>query len=180
MKVTQTAIADVLLIEPRIVEDNRGYFFESYSHKKFAEIGIPAEFIQDNQSRSKRNVVRGLHYQVRNPQGKLIRCLHGEIFDVAVDLRRSSASFGKWVGEVLSAENHRMLWIPRGFAHGFAVLSEVAEVAYKVDNSYSPESERTLLWNDPELGIRWPVEDEAILSAKDILGIPLSRAEVFP
>jgi dTDP-4-dehydrorhamnose 3,5-epimerase len=179
MKVTQTAIADVLVIEPRILEDNRGHFFECYSRKKFAEIGIGSEFIQDNQSRSSRNVVRGLHYQIQNPQGKLIRAIAGEIFDVVVDLRRSSPTFGRWVGEVLSAENHRMLWVPRGFAHGFSVLSEIAEVAYKVDNVYSPEHERTLLWNDPGLAIPWRVEGKAVLGAKDVDGVPLSRAEVF-
>ena len=179
MKVTQLAIPEVLQIEPKVFDDNRGYFFESFNSKKFAELGLTREFVQDNQSRSKKNVVRGLHYQIRQTQGKLIRVLQGEIFDVAVDLRRSSPTFGKWVGEILSAENHRALWVPRGFAHGFSVLSEWAEVAYKVDDYWAPEYERTVQWDDPQIGIDWRLEGEVILGGKDRSGVPLGKAEVF-
>ncbi len=179
MKITRLAIHDVLLLEPKVFGDARGYFFESYNRRVFEQNGIFAEFVQDNQSRSQRNVLRGLHYQIDQMQGKLVRAIEGRIFDVAVDVRRDSATFGKWVGAELSAEKHNMLWIPRGFAHGFLVLSESAEVAYKADNFYAPEHERTLLWNDPEIGIKWPLDGEPILSPKDQAGKKLRDAEVF-
>lgn len=181
MKVTPTSIPDVLLIEPRIFGDERGFFFESHNDRVFAEhTGIKARFVQDNHSRSVRNVLRGLHYQIRQPQGKLIRVVAGSVFDVAVDLRRSSATFGKWTGTVLSAENHRMLWIPPGFAHGFLVTSDSAECLYKTTDYWAPEHERCLAWNDPKLGIEWPLQGATIVSAKDQLGMNLVNAESFP
>jgi dTDP-4-dehydrorhamnose 3,5-epimerase len=179
MNVVATRITDVLLIEPRVFADSRGYFFESYNEKLLAQFGITAAFVQDNQSFSQRNVVRGLHYQIQQPQGKLIRCISGEIFDVAVDIRRYSPTFGEWVGEALSSANRRMLWIPPGFAHGFMVLSETAEVLYKATNFWAPQHERTILWNDPALGIEWPATQQAILSAKDLSGVTLGQAEVY-
>jgi len=179
MKVTPTAIADVLVLEPKVFGDARGFFFESYNRRVFEEAGIRADFVQDNQSKSEKNVLRGLHYQIQQTQGKLVRAISGRIFDVVVDLRRSSPTFGQWVGAELSSENHKMLWVPRGFAHGFAVLSESAEVAYKADAYYAPQWERSLLWNDPEIGIDWHLEGEAILSAKDSAGKMLREAEVF-
>jgi dTDP-4-dehydrorhamnose 3,5-epimerase len=180
MRVTPTAIADVLVIEPRVFADERGFFFESFNRRDFAQAtGIDAEFVQDNHSRSVRNTLRGLHYQIQRAQGKLVRVVAGELFDVAVDLRRNSPSFGKWVGNRLSAENKRMLWIPAGFAHGFVVLSETADFLYKTTDYWAPQHERTLLWNDPELGIAWPLAGEPILAPKDQAGKRLAEAEVF-
>lgn len=181
MKVIRTDIPDVLLLEPKVFGDERGFFLESYNKQMLRECaGIDAEFVQDNHSRSAKNVLRGLHYQIRQPQGKLMRVVAGEVFDVAVDLRRASPSFGRWVGMRLSADNKRMAWVPPGFAHGFLVLSDYAEFLYKTTDFYAPEHERSLLWNDPALGIDWPLVDAPILSAKDREGLPLSRAECFP
>jgi len=177
--VTPTAIADVLLIEPKVFGDPRGFFLESWNAKVFAEAGIGATFVQDNHSRSPRGVLRGLHYQIRQPQGKLVRVVAGEVFDVAVDLRRASPTFGRWVGERISADNKRMVWIPPGFAHGFLVLSDSADFLYKTTDYYAPEHERVLAWNDPELGIRWPLAGTPTLSARDAAGARLSDAELF-
>ena len=180
MKVAATAIPDVLLLEPTIYQDERGFFFESFNQKRFADAaGLNIRFVQDNHSRSVKRVLRGLHYQIRRPQGKLLRVTAGEVFDVAVDLRRSSSTFGKYVGTVLSAANKKQLWIPEGLAHGYLVLSEAAEVLYKTTDYYSPEDERCLIWNDPDVGIDWPKDGAPILSAKDRLGLPLSKAEIF-
>jgi dTDP-4-dehydrorhamnose 3,5-epimerase len=180
MKVAATAIPDVLLLEPTIYEDERGFFFESFNQKRFEDAtGLNIRFVQDNHSRSVKRVLRGLHYQIRRPQGKLLRVTAGEVFDVAVDLRRSSSTFGKYVGTVLSAANKKQLWIPEGFAHGYFVLSDAAEVLYKTTDYYSPEDERCLIWNDPDVGIDWPKDGAPILSAKDRLGLPLSKAEIF-
>ena len=181
MKIVPTEIPDVLLIEPQVYGDSRGYFYESFNQKAFVEkTGVNPTFVQDNHSCSQQYVLRGLHYQIQHPQGKLIRVVVGEIFDVAVDLRRSSPTFGQWVGYHLSAENHRQLWVPPGFAHGFLVLSATAEVLYKATDYYAPQHERCLLWNDPELAIAWPLTAETpILSAKDQLGQPWKSAEVF-
>ena len=179
MKSAATSIPEVLVLEPRVFEDSRGFFFESYNERVLAELGITGAFVQDNQSFSTRGVVRGLHYQIKQPQAKLIRCIQGEIFDVAVDLRRGSPTFCQWVGQVLSSENRRMLWIPRGFAHGFMVLSETAEVLYKANDFYAPQHERTLLWDDPTIGVQWPGKEKAILSAKDLAGFTLEHAAVF-
>jgi dTDP-4-dehydrorhamnose 3,5-epimerase len=180
MKVVATAIPDVLLLEPTVHGDARGFFFESFHQKRFEDAtGLNIRFVQDNHSRSVKRVLRGLHYQIRRPQGKLLRVTAGEVFDVAVDLRRSSPTFGKYVGTVLSAANKKQLWIPEGFAHGFLVLSDSAEVLYKTTDYYSPEHERCLIWNDPEVGIDWPKDGAPILSAKDRLGLTLSKAEVF-
>jgi dTDP-4-dehydrorhamnose 3,5-epimerase len=179
MKVVATPIADVQLLEPKVFEDSRGIFFESYNERALAELGINGPFVQDNQSFSRRDVVRGLHYQIHQPQGKLIRCLSGEIYDVAVDLRRHSPTFRQWVGEILSSSNRRMLWIPPGFAHGFMVLTEGAEVLYKATDFYAPQHERTLLWSDPALKIDWPRVNRAILSAKDLAGSSLDHAQVY-
>jgi len=181
VKAIPTAIRDVLVIEPRVFADARGFFFESWNRRAFAEaVGRDVEFVQDNHSASERNVLRGLHYQVRRAQGKLVRVVAGEVYDVVVDLRRSSPTFGKWVGERLSAENRRMLWVPPGLAHGFLVLSERAEFLYKTTEYYAPEHERSLLWNDPALGIDWPLDGEALLKPKDAAGTPLAQAETFP
>lgn len=181
MKIVPTEIPDVLLIEPQVYGDSRGYFYESFNQKAFTDkTGIDSAFVQDNHSRSQRHVLRGLHYQVQQPQGKLVRVVVGEIFDVAVDLRRSSPTFGQWVGYCLSAENRQQLWVPAGFAHGFLVLSEVAEVLYKTTDYYAPQHERCLLWNDAEVAIAWPLNAETpILSAKDQAGQPWQLAEVF-
>ena len=180
MRVAATAISDVLLLEPTIYEDERGFFFESFNQKRFADAtGLNIRFVQDNHSRSVKRVLRGLHYQIRRPQGKLLRVTAGKVFDVAVDLRRSSSTFGKYVGTVLSAANKKQLWIPEGFAHGYLVLSDAAEVLYKTTDYYSPEDERCLIWNDPDVGIDWPKDGAPILSAKDRLGLPLSKAEIF-
>jgi dTDP-4-dehydrorhamnose 3,5-epimerase len=181
MKFTPTAIPDIVLIEPRVLTDDRGFFLETFQARKYAPAGITTPMVQDNHSSSRRGVLRGLHYQIRCPQGKLVSVLSGEIFDVAVDLRRSSPTFGQWVGLALTAKDRRQVWVPPGFAHGFYVLSEWAEVCYKVTDFYNPECERTLLWNDPEVGVRWPLPDGEgpVLSPKDAQGQVLSRAEVF-
>jgi len=181
MKVTPAAIPDVLIVEPQVFADHRGAFFESYNQKAFDEaIGGARRFVQDNHSISSRHVLRGLHYQIRHAQAKLVRVVTGEVFDVCVDLRRSSKTFGKWIGTNLTAENRRQVWIPEGFAHGFLVLSERAEVLYKTTEYYMPEAERTLQWNDPALGIAWPITAAPILSAKDAAGSLLADAELFP
>ena len=180
MRVTRSAIPDVLLIEPRVFGDARGFFFESYNRRAFFEAtGIDVEFVQDNHSRSAQNVLRGLHYQLQQPQGKLVRATLGTIWDVAVDLRRSSPHFGRWVGFELSAEAKNMAWIPAGFAHGFLVTSEAAEVQYKTTDYYAPAHERAVLWNDPALGIHWPLGGEPLLSAKDRDARPLAEAATF-
>lgn len=181
MKVVPTAIPEVLLLEPRVFGDERGFFLEPYNKRTFRQAtGLDLEFVQDNHSRSRRGVLRGLHYQIRQPQGKLIRALAGRIFDVAVDLRRSSPTFGKWVGLELSADSMHVLWIPPGFAHGFAVLSEQADIIYKTTDYYAPEHERTVRWNDPQLGIAWPLSGEPLLSEKDRRGASLADAETYP
>jgi dTDP-4-dehydrorhamnose 3,5-epimerase len=181
MKVVPQAVPDVLLIEPALRADERGFFLETYQARRYAEAGIPAVMVQDNHSGSHRGVLRGLHYQLRQPQGKLVSVVVGRVFDVAVDLRRSSPTFGRWVGMELAAEDRRQLWIPPGFAHGFYVLSDWAEVTYKATDYYDPGGERTLLWNDPRLAIRWPLPEGAgpRLSPKDARGVPLGRAEVY-
>jgi dTDP-4-dehydrorhamnose 3,5-epimerase len=170
----------VLLIEPRVFSDERGFFFESWNQRTFVAQGIDAAFVQDNHSRSLRDVLRGLHYQIEHAQGKLVRVCEGEVFDVAVDIRRSSPSFGRWVGINLSAENRRMLWIPPGFAHGFLVLSEAAEFLYKTTDYWYPEHERTLLWNDPALAIDWPLSGAPRLAPKDAAGRPVAAADLYP
>jgi dTDP-4-dehydrorhamnose 3,5-epimerase len=179
VKVAPTRLPEVLLIEPKVFGDARGFFFESWNEREFARAGIAGRFVQDNHSRSARNVVRGLHYQIKQPQGKLVRVISGDVFDVAVDVRRSSRNFGKWAGIRLSAENRKMIWIPPGFAHGFAVLSDGAEVLYKATDYYAPEHERTILWSDAEIGIEWPLSGAPIVSAKDGAGMRLASAEVF-
>ena len=180
MNAITTAIPDLLIIEPKVFGDERGFFFESFNQKKFNElIGRKVEFVQDNHSRSVRNVLRGLHYQIQQPQGKLVRVVQGTVFDVAVDIRRSSPTFGQHVAVELSAENKRIFWIPEGFAHGFVVLSETAEFLYKTTDYWAPEFERSIAWDDPTLAIRWPVEGAPALSAKDKLGKLLSDAELF-
>jgi dTDP-4-dehydrorhamnose 3,5-epimerase len=178
--VTATAIPEVLLIEPKVFGDARGFFLESWNAKAFAAAGIPATFVQDNHSRSQRGVLRGLHYQLRQPQGKLVRVVAGEVFDVAVDLRRASPTFGRWVGDRLSAENKRVLWIPAGFAHGFLVLSDSADFLYKTTDYYAPEHERVIAWNDPDLAIDWPLAVAPALGARDAAGARFRDAEVFP
>jgi dTDP-4-dehydrorhamnose 3,5-epimerase len=180
MQVVQTAIPEVLIIEPQVFGDERGFFFESFNQQKFETLtGIKTDFVQDNHSKSAINVLRGLHYQIEQPQGKLVRVVAGEVFDVAVDVRRNSANFGKWVGVVLSGENKRQLWVPPGFAHGFLVLKDGTEFLYKTTDYYAPQHERCIRWDDPEIGIEWPLIDAPVLSAKDQLGLPLSQAEVF-
>jgi dTDP-4-dehydrorhamnose 3,5-epimerase len=180
MKATTLAIEDVILLEPTVFGDDRGFFFESFNQAKFeAAIGRKVNFVQDNHSRSVKNVLRGLHYQIQQPQGKLVRVVQGEIFDVAVDIRKSSPTFGKWVGEVLSAENKKQLWIPEGFAHGFVVLSESAECLYKTTDYWAPQHERSIIWNDPDLKIGWDTEIVPVLSVKDGQGVPLRQAEYF-
>ena len=181
MNFIPTTIPDVILIEPKIYGDQRGFFMETYRTQRFAEAGIPDAFIQDNHSGSQQGALRGLHYQIRHPQGKLLRVIAGEIFDVVVDIRRSSPTFGQWVGTNLSSENKHQVWIPTGFAHGFYVISEWAEVTYKVTDIYAPEWERTILWNDPKLGIEWPIlpGTQPLLSAKDTNGHTLDDAELF-
>ena len=181
MKTIPTKIPDVIIIEPRVFGDERGFFLESYNQKAFTEkANISATFVQDNHSRSVKNVLRGLHYQIQQPQGKLVRAIVGTVLDVAVDIRQSSPTFGQWVSCLLSAENKRQVWVPPGFAHGFLVVSDVAEVLYKTSDYYAPQHERTLLWNDPGLGIEWDLTTEPILSAKDQAGQPLKTAEVYP
>jgi dTDP-4-dehydrorhamnose 3,5-epimerase len=177
---TPTAIPEVLVLEPKVFGDSRGFFLESWNERAFAAAGIPARFVQDNHSRSSRNVLRGLHYQLRQAQGKLVRVIAGEIYDVAVDIRRSSPTFGRWVGVALSAENRRMMWVPPGFAHGFLVISDATEVLYKATDYYAPEHERTIVWNDPELAIAWPLAGEPVLSAKDVAGTGFRDAEAYP
>jgi dTDP-4-dehydrorhamnose 3,5-epimerase len=181
MEFSTTSIKDVLLLTPRVFEDDRGFFLESFRKSEFMEAGIPYEFVQDNHSCSSRGVLRGLHYQIQKPQGKLVRVITGEIFDVAVDLRRSSTTFGMWYGSILNAKNKQQLWLPPGIAHGFLVLSETADVLYKTTDYYAPRWERCLLWNDPQVNILWPAipDQELILSPKDQLGRRLSDAEMF-
>lgn len=180
MQVIDTAIPDVKIIEPKVFGDDRGFFFESFNQKRFEEaIGRQVEFVQDNHSRSAKGVLRGLHYQIHNPQGKLVRVAVGEVFDVAVDSRRSSPTFGQWVGVTLSAENKRQLWIPEGFAHGFVVTSEVAEFLYKTTDYWHPEHERCIVWNDSRLGIDWPLAEMPALSGKDAAGRAWADAEFF-
>lgn len=178
MKTTETTLKGVLVLEPKVFRDDRGWFTETFNEETFRSLGLPTTFAQDNLSSSVRNVVRGLHYQLQQPQGKLVRCVRGTILDVAVDIRRSSSDFGKWTAAELSAENQKMLWIPPGFAHGFSVLSDVAEVIYKCTTLWHPPSDRSLLWNDPEIGIDWRVQD-AIVALKDQKGTPLAAAEVY-
>jgi dTDP-4-dehydrorhamnose 3,5-epimerase len=180
LKIIPTSIPDVILIEPKVFADERGFFLESYQKRKFQEIGIDAEFVQDNHSKSCRGTLRGLHYQLQQPQGKLVRVIAGEVFDVAVDIRKHSPTFGHWVGDILSAENKRMLWVPPGFAHGFYVTSPEAEMLYKATDYYAPQWERSILWSDPEIGIEWPINGGLpILSARDTVGKFLSESEVF-
>ena len=180
MRITRTTLPGVLLIEPRTFEDARGWFLESFNARQFeTAVGANVPFVQDNLSHSKRHVLRGLHYQTPQAQGKLVQVLSGEIFDVAVDLRRSSSTFGQWVGHQLSAENHHQVWIPEGFAHGFLTLSDTANVLYKVTNYYAPECEHTLAWNDPALNIQWPLQGKPVLSGKDKQGLSLQIAPVF-
>lgn len=179
MHILPTAIPDVLLLEPKVFGDARGFFYESYNRRVMADAGITADFVQDNHSRSARGVLRGLHYQIQNTQGKLVRVISGSVYDVAVDLRKSSPTFGQWVGMELSADNQRMAWIPPGFAHGFLVTSDSAEFLYKTTDYWAPQFERSLLWNDPALGIAWPLASEPSLAAKDAAGLPLAQCEVF-
>ncbi|MFZ5505010.1 MAG: dTDP-4-dehydrorhamnose 3,5-epimerase [Pseudomonadota bacterium] len=180
MKVIETGIEGLLVLEPKVFGDARGFFMESFNARTFAEVtGLKLDFVQDNHSRSGRGVLRGLHYQVQQPQGKLVRVTQGSVFDVAVDLRRSSPTFGKWYGVELSGENHRQFWVPAGFAHGFYVLSDSADFLYKTTDYYAPEHERSLAWNDPTVGVQWPLAGEPLLSAKDLAGKPLSECEVF-
>ena len=180
MKVIVTEIPDVLIIEPKVFGDDRGFFYESFNKRVWEDLtGLQTEFVQDNHSRSAKNVLRGLHYQIRQPQGKLVRAIAGEVFDVAVDIRRSSATFGKWVGVLLSAENKRQLWVPEGFAHGFLVLSEMAEFLYKTTDYWAMEHERSIVWNDPELAIEWPLTGEPLLAKKDVEGKAFRAAEYF-
>lgn len=178
MQLHPTQLPGVFVVEPKVFEDERGFFMETYHQPRFAAAGIDLPFVQDNHSRSRRGVLRGMHYQLKHPQGKLVRAGRGEIFDVAVDLRKSSPTFGRWFGTTLSEVNRRQLYIPPGFAHGFCVVSDVADVLYKATDIYHPEDERTLLWNDPAVGIEWPVDDP-VISAKDAVGTLLERAEVY-
>lgn len=178
MKATPTRIPDVLLIEPKVFGDDRGFFFESFNRRAFHEAtGLNVDFVQDNHSKSARNVLRGLHCQVGQPQGKLVRVTQGEVFDVAVDIRKGSPTYGQWVGEILSAENKKQLWIPAGLAHGFVVLSETAEFLYKTTDYYAPQHERCIAWNDPDLAIDWPIDGQPLLSAKDAAGAAFREAE---
>ena len=180
MNIIKTEIPDVLIIEPKVFGDARGFFFESFNQKKWQEkTGIEKTFVQDNHSRSEKNVLRGLHYQILQPQGKLVRVIQGKVLDVAVDIRMSSPTFGRWTGVELSAENYRQLWIPEGFAHGFLVLSDVAEFLYKTTDYWAPQFERTIIWNDPDLAIDWPILGQPLLSAKDAQGVLFKNAEHF-
>ena len=179
MNVHETPLAGLLVIEPRVFEDQRGFFLETYRQQRFAEAGIDVSFVQDNWSRSTRGTLRGLHYQLSFPQAKLVQVISGSVFDVAVDLRRDSSSFGRWYGTTLSEQNHRQLLIPAGCAHGFLVTSDSADFQYKCSEVYHPESERTLLWNDPAIGIEWPLSGDPVLSEKDREGLPLAEAECF-
>lgn len=181
MKIVPTAIADAVILEPAVFEDERGFFFESFNQRRFTEaIGREVTFVQDNHSRSARGVLRGLHYQVRQPQGKLVRVVAGEVFDVAVDIRKSSPTFGRWVGVHLSAVNKRQFWVPEGFAHGFVVLSEFADFLYKTTDYWAPDCERAIAWNDPQIGIEWPIDEEPRLAPKDRAAPLLAAAEHFP
>jgi dTDP-4-dehydrorhamnose 3,5-epimerase len=182
VRIVATDIPDVKIVEPRVLGDERGYFLETWREDLFAAAGIDARFVQDNQSSSGRGVLRGLHYQIRQPQGKLVRVIAGRVFDVAVDLRRGSPTCGRWAGAELSAENRRLMWVPPGFGHGFYVLSEGAEFVYKCSDYYAPEHERVIRWDDPDLGIAWPLVPgiETVLSAKDRAGVPFAAAELFP
>ena len=178
--VTPTAIPEVLILEPKVFGDARGFFYESFNARDFAQAtGLDVSFVQDNHSKSSKGVLRGLHYQIQHAQGKLVRVVQGEVFDVVVDLRKRSPTFGQWVGVHLSADNHRQLWVPPGFAHGFVVLSESAESLYKVTDYWYPEHERSLLWNDPAVGIDWPLDGQPLLAAKDAAGKLLTKAECF-
>jgi len=178
--VTPTALPEVLILEPKVFGDARGFFFESFNQRDFAQAtGLDLQFVQDNHSRSVKGVLRGLHYQIQHPQGKLVRVTQGEVFDVVVDLRRSSPNFGKWDGVLLSADNKRQLWVPPGFAHGFVVISDTAEFLYKTTDYWYPEFERSLLWNDPAVGVQWPLQAEPQLAAKDAAAKTLAEAEVF-
>jgi dTDP-4-dehydrorhamnose 3,5-epimerase len=179
MKKTTTSLPGILLLEPRVFGDERGFFLESYNQRMFAELGITEAFVQDNHSFSQKNVLRGLHYQIQHPQGKLVRAITGEILDVVLDVRRGSPTLGKWEAYTLSGENKRMLWVPPGFAHGFRVVSQTANVLYKTTDFYAPEHERTVAWNDPALKIAWELDGEPIISAKDKLGVPFEQAEKF-
>lgn len=182
MNAIPTPLPGVLILEPRLFGDARGFFLESWNARAFAQAtGLDTHFVQDNHSRSRRGVLRGLHYQIRQPQGKLVRVVRGAVFDVAVDLRKSSPTFGRWFGVELTEDNHRQLWVPPGFGHGFLVLSESADVLYKATDYYAPEHERSLLWNDPAVGVDWPLDRiEPLLSAKDAAGLPLAQCEVYP
>jgi dTDP-4-dehydrorhamnose 3,5-epimerase len=178
--VSKTALPEVLILEPKVFGDARGFFFESFNAQDFAKCtGLNVQFVQDNHSRSAKGVLRGLHYQIQHPQGKLVRVTQGEVFDVAVDLRRNSPTFGKWEGVLLSADNKRQLWVPPGFGHGFVVLSDSAEFLYKTTDYYHPEFERSLLWNDPTVGIQWPLGSSPMLAAKDAAALTLDKAELF-
>ena len=180
MNVIETGIPGLLVLEPKVFGDARGFFMESFNARTFAELtGVKTDFVQDNHSRSGRGVLRGLHYQVQQPQGKLVRVAQGRVFDVAVDLRRSSPTFGRWYGVELSGENHRQFWVPAGFAHGFYVLSDSADFLYKTTDYYAPQHERSLAWNDPTVGVQWPLEGDPLLSAQDLAGKPLGECEVF-
>ena len=181
MRFVPSEIPDVLLVEPQVFGDSRGFFMETWHAAKFAAAGLDCKFVQDNHSKSAQGTLRGLHYQIRKPQGKLVRVISGEVFDVAVDLRKSSPFFGRWVGEILSAENKKMLWVPPGFGHGFYVLSPEAEFVYKCTELYAPEDERCIRWDDPELAIAWPLLGQPpLLSAKDLAGVSLAEAELYP
>ena len=180
MNMIKTDIRDVMILEPMVFGDDRGFFYESFNQRLWQEkTGLQTTFVQDNHSRSVKNVLRGLHYQIQQPQGKLVRVVRGAVYDVAVDIRRSSPSFGRWVGVELSADNKRMFWIPEGFAHGFLVLSESAEFLYKTTDYWAPQYERTIIWNDPDLAIAWPLQNQPILSAKDAQGTLFKEAEIF-
>ena len=180
MNIVTTEMPGVLILEPKVFGDERGFFYESYNERDFrAKTGLDVQFVQDNHSRSAHGVLRGLHYQIQRPQGKLVRATLGAVYDVVVDLRKSSSTFGRWLGFELSAENKRIVWIPPGYGHGFAVTSDFAEIQYKTTDYWAPEFERTLLWNDPGLGIAWPLSGEPILNAKDAAGRPLAHAEVY-
>ncbi len=181
MKINETDIPDVLLVEPEVYGDSRGFFFESYNEREWLKhTGLQTRFVQDNHSRSVQNVLRGIHYQIQKPQGKLVRVVAGEVFDVAVDLRRKSPTFGRWVGECLSAENKKSLWVPEGFGHAFLVLSDMAEFLYRTTDFYAPEYERCIRWDDPELDINWPLAGDPLLSGKDSKGISFKNAEYYP
>lgn len=180
MKFEPAKIPEVVVIEPQVFGDERGFFMETWQANRFTEAGITSQFVQDNHSRSTRAILRGLHYQIQRPQGKLVRVISGEVYDVAVDIRRSSPTFGQWVGETLTAENKKMLWVPPGFAHGFYVISNGAEFLYKCTDFYAPEYERTIIWNDPDLAISWPLTEDPQLSSKDAEGIGFKDAEYFP